>query len=112
MAKYNENQKYEGNLKKFTLTTLPQIDIPPSINFPDFPEVRRKPNLTTSTSFTNFPEPCQVCKLNQCQFDLTHQLSLAISGAVDKAFYELNSAGALDQVFSKFNCKIEPPDET
>ena len=73
----------------------------------------RKPHLTTSnTSFTNFPKPCQVCKLTQCRYDLTHELSFTISGAVETAFEQLNCNGLLDKAIGELNWKAEPPDET
>ena len=56
------------------------------------------PNLTSSTSFTNFPEPCSVCQENECSYNMSHQLSFSICGAMDKAFAEA------------FNTK-KPPDE-
>ena len=45
-------------------------------------------SLSTSTTFTSFPLPCQVCDLNQCKLDLAHQLSFAVSKSMDKAFDE------------------------
>ena len=73
----------------------------------------RKPQLTTSrTSFTNFPEPCQVCKLTQCRYDLSHELSFTISGAVEAAFEKLNCDGVLEKAIGELYWKAEPPDQT
>ena len=77
-----------------------------------FPNTK-KPHLTTSiTSLTNFPEPCQVCKLNECRYDLAHELAFTISGAVETALEKLNCNGELEKVFGELNWKAKPPDET
>ena len=77
-----------------------------------FPNTR-KPHLTTSiTSLTNFPEPYQVCKLTECRYDLAHELSFTIIGAVETALEKLNCNGELEKVFGELNWKAKPPDET
>ena len=77
-----------------------------------FPNTK-KPHLTTSiTSLTNFPEPCQVCKLTECRYDLAHELAFTIIGAVETALEKLNCNGELEKVFGELNWKAEPPDET
>ena len=108
---------------KLSIMTVSHQNIPPTSNhqaYPDEPThgitnlpvlTNRRTNLTTSTSYTNFPQPCQVCNLNQCQFDMAHQLSFAISEAVDKAFKEVNCNGLLEKAIDELNCKLKPPDD-
>ena len=77
-----------------------------------FPNTK-KPHLTTSiTSLTNFPEPCQVCKLNECRYDLAHELSFTIRGAAETAIEKINCNRELEKVLGELNWKAEPPVET
>ena len=48
---------------------------------------------------TNFPEPCSVCNLNQCEKDARHTFHFTIANTIDKSIIE---------AFAKFNKK--PPD--
>ena len=56
------------------------------------------PNLTSSTTFTNFPQPCSVCEKNECHYNMSHQITFSISGAITK-------------VFSEAFKEMKPPDE-
>ena len=110
--------KKKTSTSTLSISHLANVDVQPmfpnSLDVPDLSILSsniRKPNLTTSTYLTNFPEPCQVCKKNQCQYDLTHQLSNSISKAIEKSFEELNSNGVLEKAIDKFNRKLEPPDD-
>ena len=90
--------------KSLPLTNLSTYNISPNT---------RRMNLTTSTtSVTNFPDPCKVCNSNQCQYDFSHQLYFSISEAIEKTFDDFNTNGVLEKVFDEMNLKMEPPDET
>ena len=60
----------------------------------------KHPNLTSSTSFTNFPEPCSVCQENECSYNMSHQLS-----------FKFSICGAMDKVFAETFKTKKPPDE-
>ena len=93
---------YKETSSPLSLTNLSSCTKPPN---------NRRTNFTTSTSLTNYPEPCKVCDANQCEYDLNHQLYYTISGAVEKTFEEFNRSGALEKAFGMTNLEEEPPDE-
>ena len=40
------------------------------------------------TQQTNYPDPCTVCKLHQCQMDIPHNIAYTVSDSVCKAMEE------------------------
>ena len=59
------------------------------------------PNLEiTKVTFTNYPEPCSVCNLHQCETDLPHTFHFTIASTIAKS---------IDEAFSKYFNK-KPPD--
>lgn len=75
------------------------------------PNARRMNLTTTTTSVTNFPDPCKVCNSNQCQYDFSHQLYFTISGTIEKTFDEFSQNGALEKALDEMILKLEPPNE-
>ena len=66
------------------LSQLPHAALP----YTTLTAYSRHPNLTSSTFFTNFPEPCSVCQKNECHYNMSHQISYIIGGAITKGFTE------------------------
>ena len=63
----------------FPLSSLQDLALP----YPNLTPNPKHPNLSSSTSFTNYPEPCTICDKNQCQYNLNHLVSFTISGATE-----------------------------
>ena len=59
----------------------------------------KHPYLTSSTSFANFPEPCSVCDMHECHYNMNHQISYSISGAFTNTF-----SGAFKEKKPRTNC--------
>ena len=80
--------------RTFPLSSLADLALP----YPTLTQNPRHPNLTSSTTFTSFPQPCTVCEMNQCQYNLSHLVSFNISGTMSK-------------VFDEFQKEKKPPDD-
>ena len=78
---------------------LSSITIPPS---------QSQPCLSLSTTFSNYPFPCGVCNLNECKYDLAHQLSFAVTKSMEKSFDEFQRRkppeDKLDKLLSLARC--------
>ena len=68
--------------------------VPKSIK--NIPKLSIQPLKTSSVVFTNYPEPCALCNLQQCGADLAHSLYFI-------------SIRCIDEVFDK-RCKKKDPD--
>ena len=75
-------------LSSLSLTNLSSKSISPS---------QSQPSLSISTNSTNFPLPCQVCNLNECKYDLAHQLFFAVA--------------KMEKSFEDFNRRNKPPED-
>ena len=101
--------KHEESKTNLTIAKVSNQNIPPEFMSKTDQNTSRR-NLATTT-LTNYPEPCKACNLNQCNYDLNHELYFTISGAVEKTMDEFNKSGALDKVFGEINLKVDPPDK-
>ena len=55
---------------------------------------------------------CKVCDLNQCQYNLSHQIYFSISGAIEKTMNEFNDNGTLEKAIDEAMLKVNPPDKS
>ena len=122
LANYTSPSKKMHSLSRLVSYLKKRLNSPketskslPLTNFPSHnisPNARRMNLATSTTSVTNFPDPCKVCNSNQCQYDFSHQLYFTISGAIEKTFDDFNTNGVLEKAFDEMNMKMKPPDET
>ena len=75
-------------VKKKTLIPLSQLTTAP-LSYMSLTTNPKHPYLTSSTSFTSFPEPCSVCDMHECHYNMNHQISYSISGAFTNAFSDV-----------------------
>ena len=62
-----------------TKTTLSLANTKPNL-------LNSKPNITKyNVMVTNFPDPCDVCRQHQCEYDIKHTLVTAVSTALDES---------------------------
>ena len=91
MEKYKSPSKMRRSMFRFVKNLIKIINMKP--------KSKSVPNLSISSScLTNYPEPCNVCHQNQCNYNLTHGLVISFTNALEES---------LDPLFSSFNSRME-----